>query len=134
MHSYTFTLDKLSRLSPAHRYFMHSGGPYSRQKLDKAAQQALDDAVKAAERRTAERAIKRTTERGPDGRLRFVENPPTMMHLEQETARPWRRSSERYRSTVNVDIELVISVSTSRSTSSSAWSGSAASAPAASCI
>jgi uncharacterized protein (DUF2252 family) len=109
VHSYTFTLDKLSRVSPVDRYFMHSGGPYARNKLDKAAQQALDDAVKAAERRTAQRAIRRTTERGPDGRLRFVENPPTMTHLEQETVESLEALVDRYRSTVNVDIQLVIS-------------------------
>ena len=107
--SYTFTLDKLSRLSPADRYFMHSGGPYARQKLDKSAQRALDEAVKAAERRTAQRAIKRTTERGPDGKLRFIENPPTMMRITQETVEPIRALIERYRSTVSVDIELVLS-------------------------
>src|SRR6478735_2892179 len=109
VHSYTFTLDKLSKLSPAHRYFMHSGGPYTRRKLDKAAQRALDEAVKAAERRTAERAIRRTTERGPDGKLRFIENPPTMTHVDRESAESLQDLVERYRSTVSVDIELVIS-------------------------
>jgi uncharacterized protein (DUF2252 family) len=109
VRSYTFTLDKLSKLSPAHRYFMHSGGPYTRRKLDKSAQRALDEAVKAAERRTAERAIKRTTERGPDGKLRFIENPPTMTHVDRESAESLQDLVGRYRSTVSVDIELVIS-------------------------
>jgi len=109
VHSYTFTLDKLTKLSPAHRYFMHSGGPYARERLDKTAQRALDDAVKAAERRTAERAIKRTTERGPDGKLRFIENPPTMMHVERDAGEPLDALVDRYRSTVGVDIELVLS-------------------------
>jgi uncharacterized protein (DUF2252 family) len=106
--SYAFTLDKLTKLSPAHRYFMHSGGPYARQRLDKAAQQALDAAVKAAERRTAERAIKRTTERGPDGKLRFIENPPTMTHVEGDTVESLTALVGRYSSTVGVDIELVL--------------------------
>jgi uncharacterized protein (DUF2252 family) len=106
--SYTFTLDKLSKLSPADRYFMHSGGPYSRRRLDKSAQDALDAAVKAAERRTSERAIKRTTERGPDGKLRFTENPPTMAHVQTETAETLETLVGRYRTTVGVDIELVL--------------------------
>lgn len=108
VRSYTFTLDKLSKLSPAERYFMHSGGPYARRKLDKSAQRALDEAVKAAQRRTADRAIRRTTERGADGKLRFIDNPPTMMHLQQQTAEPLEQLLGRYASTVGVDIELVL--------------------------
>lgn len=109
MLSYTFTLDKLSKLSPADRYFMHSGGPYARRRLDKTAQQALDEAVKAAEKRTAERAIRRTTERGADGKLRFIENPPTMTHVQGDTVESLETLVGRYRSTVGLDIELVLS-------------------------
>lgn len=108
VRSYTETLRALSDLSPAHRYFLHSSGPYARRRLGKSAQRALDEAVKAAQRRTSERAIKRTTERGPDGRPRFIENPPTMTRLPEATVEALEELVERYRATVDVDIELVL--------------------------
>ncbi len=131
--SYTFTLDKLSKLSPVDRYFMHSGGPYSRQKLDKAAQQALDEAVKAAERRTA-RAGDQAHHRARARRQAPIHREPADHDAhrarDRRVARGPRRAlpldrRRRHRTRA--------SASTSRSTSCSASSAWEASARGASC-
>ncbi len=86
------------------------GGPYARQRLDKAAQQALDAAVKAAEQ--AHRASAPSNAR-PNA-------DPTASSASSTTRRRWCTSSrtrwsrsqtlvERYGRTVGVDIELVLS-------------------------
>lgn len=79
--SYAKVLARLSRKSPAERYFMHMSLDLARGSLGKDSRATLERSIAAAERRTPARAIKRVTER-VDGRLRFIESPPTMMRVD----------------------------------------------------
>ena len=114
---YVAVLRRLVELSPAERYFMHLNIESARRQLSRDGRKVLKDALAAAERRTALRAIRRTTEREADGKLQFVENPPTMVRfrLDEATALDGFDRADsvhalfaRYRETVNIDVDTVL--------------------------
>ncbi|CAM3448541.1 DUF2252 domain-containing protein [Occultella aeris] len=105
---YAAGLKELAALSPAARYFMHTGKAKARGWLDKTSRTAMKGAVESARKRTAERAVRRTTERGPDGRLRFVETPPTMTHPSGAVVEAMTDIVERVLSSMSVDIAVVL--------------------------
>lgn len=107
--AYLRNLARMTALSPTERYFMHADINFARRTLSREGKAMLKATVAAAERRTALRAVRRTTERDGDGRLRFVEQPPTMTHFDLTEGAPVNgaeRSSsvaelfEQYRATV----------------------------------
>ena len=111
---YVAVLRRMVRLSPSGRYFMHLNVESARRQLSSDGRRVLNAALAAAERRTSGRAIRRTTEREPDGKLRFVENPPTMVrfHLDEATPVAGAERAESihalfaaYRDTVTIDID-----------------------------
>ena len=118
---YARTLRQLTKLSAAERFFMHLNAEQSGSRLSKDGRRALRRAVESAQKRTGARALRRTTERGQDGRLRFVERPPTMTRFDISAAAtaaghdgstPVAQIGElfaRYRETVGVDIDVVLS-------------------------
>lgn len=109
--AYRSGLTQLQKTSPLERYYMHGNVDFARQTLSAEAQSLLQDALKAAAKRTAERAVKRTTEVGADGVLRFVEQPPTMMHIDPSTLGEGASRVElfaQYRETVPLDIDTVL--------------------------
>ena len=114
---YVAVLRRMVRLSPSGRYFMHLNVESARRQLSSDGRRVLNAALAAAERRTSGRAIRRTTEREPDGKLRFVENPPTMVrfHLDEATPVAGAERAEsihalfaQYRDTVTIDIDTVL--------------------------
>ncbi|TDE95846.1 DUF2252 domain-containing protein [Occultella glacieicola] len=109
LRTYATALADITALSPTARYFMHTGTAKAGRWLDKATRTALQDAVTRARKRTGGRAVRRTTERGPDGRLRFIENPPTMAHLGADAAEAMTDIVDRVLSSMNVDVALVVS-------------------------
>lgn len=115
--AYLRNLERMTALSPTERYFMHADINFARRTLSREGKAMLKATVAAAERRTALRAVRRTTERDGDGRLRFVEQPPTMTHFDLTEGAPVNgaeRSSsvaelfEQYRATVPLDVETVL--------------------------
>ncbi|GAA3215492.1 DUF2252 domain-containing protein [Microbacterium terregens] len=114
---YVSLLRRLVELSPAERYFMHLNIESARRQLSTEGRRVLKAALSAAERRTSARAIHRTTERDPDGKLRFVANPPTMVRFRLDDAVPVDPSEHpasihalfaQYRDTVGIDIDTVL--------------------------
>jgi len=115
--AYLSGLARMSALSPTERYFMHASIDFARRNLSRDGKRMLRAAIQAAERRTAARAVRRTTERDQDGRLRFVEEPPTMTHFDPSQARPapGEPRSEtlaelfaEYRATLPLDVDTVL--------------------------
>ncbi|WP_245570349.1 DUF2252 domain-containing protein [Microbacterium luticocti] len=94
--------------SPTARYYTHFSVETARATLDKASRRTLTAAIRDAQKRTGERAARRTTETGADGRRRFVENPPTMTHVEAEVVRDVQQHVARYLDTTNVDIRMLM--------------------------
>jgi uncharacterized protein (DUF2252 family) len=114
---YVAVLRRLVRLSPSDRYFMHLNVGSARRQLSRDGRRVLNAALAAAERRTSVRAIRRTTEREADGKLRFVENPPTMVRFRLDEATPLGGAEPaesihslfaQYRDTVSIDIDTVL--------------------------
>ncbi|MET0673983.1 MAG: DUF2252 domain-containing protein [Microbacterium pygmaeum] len=116
--AYVAILRQMAQLSPAERYFLHLNVEAARRTLTRDGRRVLNATLAAAERRTTARAVRRTTERDPDGRLRFVENPPTMVrfHLDDagepigdaDPADSIHALFAQYRDTVNIDIDTVL--------------------------
>lgn len=117
---YARTLRQLANLSPAERYFMHYNTDLAFTNLSKEGRRAMRRATAAAEKRTGARAVRRTTERAENGRLRFIDRPPTMVRftpLQAATAGGRASAADevqitdlfaQYRATVNIDIELML--------------------------
>lgn len=111
--TYTSVLQRMAGLSAVDRYFMHLNIHFAREQMSKAGRRALRKAIAAAERRTGARALKRTTERDDAGRMRFVENPPTMVRVDPEGVVSEGGQSiaelfRQYRGSVGVDIDTVL--------------------------
>lgn len=115
--SYVSVLRRMVRLSPSDRYFLHLNVQSARRQMSRDGRRVLRDALAAAERRTSARAIRRTTERDADGKVRFVENPPTMVRFrldEAEHVAGVERAESvhalfaQYRDTVSIDIDTVL--------------------------
>jgi len=108
VRSYAQAIDAFTRRSALARYYEHfdvSGGGAVR---DKAGRRVVRAAVRHAERRTGERAARKLTRTDPDGRLRFVEAPPAMTHLDEETASLVEDAVVGYLATAGVDIRLLL--------------------------
>ena len=106
--TYARSLRALVELSPADRYFIHAGAGAARRQIDRRSREVLRRATASAQRRTAERVLRRTTERDDEGRLRFVEQPPTMTHAELADDRPGAELYEQYLASVGMDLALVL--------------------------
>ena len=114
---YVSVLRRMVQLSPSDRYFLHLNVESARRQLSRDGRRVLNAALAAAERRTSLRAVRRTTQRDSDGKLRFVENPPTMVrfHLDDAMALGTAERAEsihalfaEYRDTVNIDVDTVL--------------------------
>jgi len=111
LRAYRSGLSTMLERTPLERYYMHGNVEFARKSLSAEAQAVLQDTLKHATKRTAKRAIKRTTELGDDGVLRFVEQPPTMTHVEPGSFGPGASRAElfaQYRETVPLDIDTVL--------------------------
>ncbi len=115
--AYAAALRRMAATSAVERYFMHVNVDFARSRLSKQGRRALRVAVEAAQKRTAARAVRRTTERDDDGRLRFVERPPTMVRVELAqlvpapdggTAETLDALYRHYRGTVELDVATVL--------------------------
>lgn len=69
----------------------------------------FDDAAKKAKKRTGSRASKKLLQRGDDGVVRFVEDPPILTRAEPESADFLERMFEEYLKTVRPDVGLLLS-------------------------
>lgn len=116
--AYVAILGQMILRSPAERYFQHLNVESGRRSLTRDGRRVLDATLAAAEKRTSERAVRRTTHRDPDGRLRFVESPPTMVRFQLDDAGEPVRDADpadsihalfaQYRETVTIDIDTVL--------------------------
>ncbi|BDV32193.1 DUF2252 domain-containing protein [Microbacterium terricola] len=94
--------------TPLERYYSNLTPADAMRTLDRRSRAALKAAMADAERRTTERAARRITAPAENGRLVFVENPPTMTHVEDELEDRLQELIDRYRDTANVDIKMIL--------------------------
>lgn len=95
--------------SPLDRYFEHFDVDAAIAAMDPASRRVLRSAARDATRRTSNRAVRKLTETGPDGRLRFIERPPTMVRADPEIAATVVPMTREYETSTNVDIALLTS-------------------------
>lgn len=95
--------------TPLARFYQHFDAAGALVTGDKASRKVLRAAIADAEKRTGERAARKITEVDADGRLRFVEQPPTMTRADPEIAAAVDASLAQYISTTRADVQLVLS-------------------------
>lgn len=82
VRTYARALRYGAQRTPVERYFDHYDAAAAARAGDRSTKRAIRAAVKDAERRTGERAEKKLTTRDDDGRMVFVETPPTMTRVD----------------------------------------------------
>jgi len=108
VRAYAHAIDSYTRRSALARYYEHFDVNGDRAVRDKAGRRVVRAAVRHAERRTGERAARKLTEPDADGRLRFVEAPPAMTHLDADTSARVESAIAGYLETATADIRLLL--------------------------
>lgn len=107
VRSYAAVVRHNSLRSPLERYYARIDPESDRNNLHPASQKVVNRAIKQAKKRTGERAVHKLSTREPNGRLRFVEQPPTMVRLPAEVEHRLNGLVQSYLATVNTDISLL---------------------------
>lgn len=94
--------------SPMNRYYAHYDATGGLATPDKATRATVRAAIAAAERRTGERAVRKLTRKDADGRLHFVEQAPTMTHIDAELEASVAGAVAAYLTTTRADIRLLV--------------------------
>ncbi|MEU1971356.1 DUF2252 domain-containing protein [Microbacterium sp. NPDC019599] len=94
--------------SSLNRFFEHFDAESGLKAMDSESQRTMRAAIKEAEKRTGERAARKLTTLGEDGRLTFVERPPTMTHTTAEIEGRLHENMQKYQASANVDVRLVL--------------------------
>jgi len=108
VQTYARSLAAGVRRSALVRYFTHFDAVTGIRNMDRESRRALKAAIRDAEKRTGDRAARKLTEVGANGRLTFVERPPTMTHVDQTVTARVHEHIADYVATANVDVRVVL--------------------------
>ncbi len=108
VQAYARAIRSFVQRSPVDRYFSHADPASAIASLDRESRRALKAAMKDAEKRTSDRAVRKLTVRDDNDALRFVELPPTMVHVSPELTDAIGELGVAYARTANVDIQMVL--------------------------
>lgn len=108
IRAYRFALATGTSMPPSQRYFTHYAADTVIETLDKPSRRALTAAIAEARGRTGERAVRKLTHRDEDGRLRFVEHPPTMTRTAPEVEAGLREFITDYRASAGLDVQILL--------------------------
>ncbi|MBN9154065.1 MAG: DUF2252 domain-containing protein [Microbacterium sp.] len=108
VRAYARAIVAAARETPLARYFSHLDVRGNIDQLDDESRRALRAAIRDAEKRTGDRAARRLTAPTADGRLEFVENPPSTTHTAPEVERRLAEFVNAYAQTANVDIRMLL--------------------------
>lgn len=109
VHAYARAMQVASKATPVQRYYAHFDADSGLVLSDPESREVVRTAMKHAAKRTGERAARKLTVRGDDGRLRFVEQPPTMVHVDAEIQAAVAEVVDAYMDSTRVDVRLVLS-------------------------
>jgi hypothetical protein len=76
--------------------------------LPEQSQTVLKKAIRQAKKRTGERAARKLTVVGDNGRMRFIEQAPTMHRIDPQLERRVRQGVRRYLDTASADIQVLM--------------------------
>lgn len=108
VRTYARAIASGTKLSPLTRFYEHFDANARLDAMDAESRRTMRRAMRDAEKRTAERAMRKLTEVGENGRIRFVETPPTMAHVEPDVAARMKGFVDEYIFTTSVDIRLLL--------------------------
>lgn len=108
VRTYARSLRSGVQRSPLKRYYDHFDAVAAERAVDAETQAAIRAAVKDADRRTSARAARKLTVRAESGRLTFVEQPPTMTHVEPVVERNALAFFSAFLASANVDIRVLL--------------------------
>ena len=94
--------------TPLARYYQHFDAEGGLTTGDKDSRKVLRRAIAHAEKRTGEQAVRKLTTLQADGRLRFIEQPPTMTHVTPDVESALDASIEQYLVSARSDIQLLL--------------------------
>lgn len=108
VRTYALAVSQSLELSPLQRYYQHFDANGEMKGMDARYRRVVRAAIRDSEKRTGERAARKLTERGADGVLRFIEQPPTTTHLEPDLEGRVGALLHAYQLTTNIDIRLLL--------------------------
>jgi len=94
--------------SPLERYYLHSDVAAALAIMDPQSRRAMRAAIREAKKRTGDKAARKLTQLGEDGRRRFVDQPPTMTHVESEFASRLQGYIETYIASADISIRVLL--------------------------
>ncbi|PPL19608.1 DUF2252 domain-containing protein [Microterricola pindariensis] len=106
--NYRRVLTGMMRLTVLERYYFRADTDQIRAGLGRSGQRMLDRAAKQARKRTSEAFADKVTETLPDGRLRIIENPPLLQHLDSERGGVVADLFAQYVQSVPADIAVLL--------------------------
>ncbi|MFG6444757.1 DUF2252 domain-containing protein [Microbacterium sp. P07] len=108
VRTYARVLGRLVERDPLARYFEHFSPHALLDSYDAESREVIVEAIRDAKRRTGRRAVRRLTVDAGDGRLAFIEMPPTMVHVDADARRRMLGADADYRASVNVDVRMLL--------------------------
>jgi len=108
VRTYARSIAAYVQRSPVERYYEHFDAAGALAMVDRQGRKVVKSAIRGAQRRTGERAARKLTEADADGRLRFIEAPPTMTHADARVQEGVQRAVDEYLQTVNIDIRVLL--------------------------
>ncbi len=108
VHTYARVLSEGSRRSPLKTYYDRFDAKAAESAVTPSIRSTIDRALKQAGRRTMKRAAHKLTEMTADGRLVFIESPPTMVHVDEAAEARTLASLSEYTASANVDIRVLL--------------------------
>ncbi|WP_194396930.1 DUF2252 domain-containing protein [Microbacterium atlanticum] len=108
VRTYARSLRAGAKRSPLKRYYDRFDALAAEEAADPETREVIAGAVKDAEKRTGKRAARKLTTTDQDGRIVFVESPPTMTHVDAEYQERVLRVFDEFRDSVSVDIRALL--------------------------
>lgn len=106
---YAKALRASAALAPLDRYFTRLDADPEHANLPSDSQKVVQKAIKQALKRTGERSVKKLTTTDVQGRMAFVNQPPTLSPLPESTRHQLGRLMGHYLETATADIHQVLS-------------------------
>ncbi len=104
--SYALAMRVVSKASPLQRYYTHFEAAAGTGRMDPESRRVLDRAIRHAKKNTERRAARKLTRTDETGRLRFIQQPPTMVPVAPELMTLQLELVRRYLETAGADINL----------------------------
>lgn len=106
--TYLEVLRQATKASAVDRYFAHFNPVELANGLDHDSSQVLREAMADARKRNSKRAARKLTQIDESGQVRFIEQPPAMSSIDDETAARVGGFIEQYLTSASVDIRFLM--------------------------